>query len=206
MTKNLPRSFLLFSLLGIAWGIAHVGLEVLTGKPLLKVGLPFTLLWAMALALALRGRRWATVAAVLLGALGCYWAAIMHFQGADWSGVLPWMHDPEHAGPLWVIPYNVLVYAGLLIGLGILWTSMRVVHGIRFALAVSGVLVASNVALSLWDGGPALSVHRLIGVGALPLGTMLLALAVTRPGHAGTPPLSCAPGRRDVHGRHEQAR
>jgi hypothetical protein len=51
----------------------------------------------------------------------------------------------------------------------------------RFALAVSGVLVASSVALSLWYGGPALSVHRLIGIGVLPLATMLLALAVTPP-------------------------
>ena len=199
MTKNLSRPFLLFSVLGIAWGLAHVGLEVLTGKPLLKVGLPFTLLWAAVLVQALRGRRWAAVTAVLLGDLGCYWVAILHFQGADWSGVLPWMHDPENAGPLWVLPYNALVYAGLLIGLGIIWTGMRVVRGIRFALAVSGVLVASSVALSLRYGGPALSVHRLIGVGVLPLATMLLALAVT-------PPLSCAPGRRDAHGRHEQSR
>jgi hypothetical protein len=37
----------------------------------------------------------------------------------------------------------------------------------------------------------------LIGIGVLPLVTMLLALAVT-------PPLSDAPGRRDVHRRHEQ--
>ena len=184
MTRNLPRSFLLFSLLGIAWGLAHVGLEVLTGKPLLKVGLPFTLLWAAVLVQALRGRRWAAPAAVLLGALGCYWAAIMHFQRADWSGVLPWMHDPENAGPLWVIPYNVLVYAGLLVGLGILWTGMQVIRGLRFALAVSGILMLSSVALNLWYGGPALSAHRLIGVGVLPLATMALALALihTRPG------------------------
>ena len=188
MARNPPRSFLVFSLLGIAWGLAHVGLEILTGKPLLKVGLPFTLLWALTLVLALRGHRWAPAAAVLLGALGCYWAAIMHFQRTDWSGVLPWMHDPENAGPLWVVPYNVLVYAGLLIGLGILWTGMRVVRSIRFALVVSGVLMASSVALSLWYGGPALSVHRLIGVGVLPLVTMLLALAVPRLGHAGMPP------------------
>jgi hypothetical protein len=146
VTKNLSRPFLLFSVLGIAWGLAHVGLEVLTGKPLLKLGLPFTLLWAAVLVQALRGRRWAALTAVLLGDLGCYWVAVMHFQGADWSGVLPWKHNPEHAGPLWVIPYNVLVYAGLLVGLGLLWTGMRVVRGIRFALVVSGVLVASSVA------------------------------------------------------------
>jgi hypothetical protein len=36
-----------------------VGLEVLTGKPLLKLGLPFSLLWA-----------------VLLGDLGCYEGAV----------------------------------------------------------------------------------------------------------------------------------
>ena len=76
---------------------------------------------------------------------------------------------------------------------------MRVVRPRRVALAMSGVLVASSVVLSLWYGGPALSVHRLIGVGVLPLATMLLALAVT-------PPLSCAPGRRDVHGRREKSR
>ena len=193
-------------MLGIAWGLAHVGLEVLTGKPLLKVGLPFTLLWVAVLVQALRGRRWAAMTAVLLGALGCYWVAIMHCQGADWGGVLPWMHDPEKAGPLWVLPYNVLVYAGLLVGLGLLWTGMRVVRGLRFALAVSGVLVASSVALSLRYGGPALSVHRLIGIGVLPLATMLLALAVPRPGYAQPHPLPRAPGRRDVHGRHEQSR
>jgi hypothetical protein len=100
VTKNLSRPFLLFSVLGIAWGLAHVGLEVLTGKPLLKLGLPFTLLWAAVLVQALRGHRWAAVTAVLLGDLGCYWVAIMHFQGADWSGVLPWMRDPEKAGQL----------------------------------------------------------------------------------------------------------
>ena len=199
MTKNLPRPFLLFSALGIAWGLAHVGLEVLTGKPLLKLGLPFTLLWAAVLVRALQGRRWAAMTAVLLGDVGCYWVAAMHFQDADWSGVLPWMHNPEKAGPLWVIPYNLLVYAGLLVGLGLFWTGMRVVRSIRFALAVSGVLVASSVAWSLWYSGPALSVHRLIGIGVLPLAAMLLALAVT-------PPLSGIPGRREVHRRHEQSK
>jgi hypothetical protein len=201
VTKNRSRPFLLLSVLGIAWELAQVGLEVLTGKPLLKFGLPFTLLWAAVLVQApwAWGRRWAAMAAVVLGDLGCCWGVILHFQGADWSGVPPWMHDPEKAGPLWVLPYNALVYAGLLVGLGLLWMGMRVIRGRRVGLVVSDVLVASSVALSLWYGGPALSVHCLIGVGVLPLATMLLTLAVT-------PPLSCAPGRRDVHRRHEQSR
>ncbi len=180
--KYLPGSFLLFSLLGLAWGLAHVGLEVLTGKSLLKLGLPFTLLWATVLVVALRGQRWAAPVAVLMGALGCYWTAIMHFRGADWSGGLPWMRDPENAGPLWVIPYNGLVYAGLVVGLGILWTGMQILRRIPAALAVSAALVLSSVALTLWYGGPALSAPRLIGVGLLPLATMLLARAVGRAG------------------------
>jgi hypothetical protein len=60
-------------------------LEVLTGKPLLKLGLPFTLLWAVVLVQALRGHRWVAVTAMLLGDLGYYWVAILHFQGADWT-------------------------------------------------------------------------------------------------------------------------
>jgi hypothetical protein len=35
---------------------------------------------------ALQWRRWAAMSAVLLGDLGCYWVAFLHFQGADWSG------------------------------------------------------------------------------------------------------------------------
>jgi hypothetical protein len=44
-------------------------------------------LWAAVLVQALCGRRWAAMPAVLLGDLGCYWVAILHFQDADWSPI-----------------------------------------------------------------------------------------------------------------------
>jgi hypothetical protein len=186
LTTNLPRAFVVSSVLGIAWGLAHVAMETLMGDPPFKIGLPLTLLWAAVLMLAIRrpvgADGGATLAAIVLGAVGCYWMAIMHLKATDWIGAVPWMHDPDGAGPLWVVPYNLLVYAGMLIGVTVLWTSMRVV-AVRvevpdtwFAFALSSVLLVGSMAGGLRYGGSAfVSGHRLIAAGVVPLLVMLVA-------------------------------
>jgi hypothetical protein len=156
-----------------------------------KIGLPLTLLWAVVLVLAMfrpaGADGGATLAAVVLGAVGCYWVAIMHLKATDWIGAIPWMSDPDGAGPLWVVPYNLLVYAGMLIGAAVLWTSMRVV-AVRlqipdawFAFALSSVLLAGSMASGLRYGGSAfVSGHRLVAAGLVPLLVMLVAAGVPR--------------------------
>lgn len=160
------RPFLRVSLLGLAWGLAHLGMEALMGAGLVKLGLPLTAMWAVTLVLALRGQGWATYASVVLGALGCYWLTMMHYYNMQlhWYGVygvLPWMTNPEHAGPAWAWPYNLLVYAGALIGIAHLWTSAREMnlgldlrHG-WFMLLVNSVLIASGVAAVVLHSGSA---------------------------------------------------
>jgi hypothetical protein len=158
------QPFILVSFLGLAWGLAHVGMEALMGAGLVKLGLPVTAVWAVMLVRALRGQGWATFASVVLGALGCYWLTMMHYYNSQlhWYGVygvIPWMTNPEHAGPAWAWPYNILVYAGALIGLAHLWTSARELKlglDLRqgwFMLLVSGVLVASGVAAVVLHAG-----------------------------------------------------
>ena len=160
------RPFILISFLGLAWGLAHVGMEALMGAGLVKLGLPLTALWAVMLVLALRGQGWAMYASVVLGALGCYWLTMMHYYNTQlhWYGVygvIPWMTNPEHAGPAWAWPYNILVYAGVLIGLAHLWTGARELSlelDLRqgwFMVLVSGVLIASGVAAVALHAGSA---------------------------------------------------
>src|SRR2546430_1986292 len=112
------RPFMLISLLGLAWGLAHVGMEALMGAGLVKPGLPLTAMWAVVLVLALRRPSLGLLyASVILGALGGYWLTMMHYYNMQlhWYGVVPWMTNPEHAGRAWAGPYNILVYAGAVI-------------------------------------------------------------------------------------------
>src|SRR5437588_9840452 len=88
------RPFILVSFLGLAWGLAHVGMEALMGAGLVKLGLPVTALWAVVLVLALRRQSLAFLyASVVLGAMGCYWLTMMHYYNMQlqWYGVVPWM-------------------------------------------------------------------------------------------------------------------
>jgi hypothetical protein len=86
-----------------------------------------------------------------------YYNMQLHWYGV--YGVLPWMTNPEHAGPAWAWPYNLLVYAGALIGLAYLWTAAREINlglDLRqgwFMLLLSGVLVASGVAAVVLQAG-----------------------------------------------------
>jgi hypothetical protein len=123
---------------------------------------------------------------------------MMHYYNLQlhWYGVIPWMTNPEHAGPAWAWPYNILVYAGALIGLTHLWVSARELNlglDLRrgwFMLLVSGVLVASGVAAVVLRGGSgfvgddkAWVYDRLTwvtGVGLGPLIVMTIAVALPR--------------------------
>jgi hypothetical protein len=192
------RPFILVSLLGLAWGLTHVGMEALMGAGLVKLGLPLTAVWAVTLVLALRGQEWATYASAVLGALGCYWLTMMHYYNMQlhWYGlygVLPWMTNPEHAGPAWAWPYNLLVYAGALIGLAHLWTVAREINlglDLRqgwFMLLLSGVLIASGVAAVVLQAGSTFMADDrawvydrltwVTGVGLGPLIVMTIAVA-----------------------------
>src|SRR5947208_6646222 len=124
------RPFMLISLLGLAWGLAHVGMEALMGAGLVKPGLLVTAVWAVMLVLALRGQGWAMYASVILGALGGYWLTMMHYYNMQlhWYGVVPWMTNPEDAGRAWAGAYNILVYAGAVIGVALLWTGARALN------------------------------------------------------------------------------
>ena len=197
------RPFMLVSFLGLAWGLAHVGMEALMGAGLVKLGLPLTAVWAVLLVLARRGQGWATHASVVLGALGCYWLTMMHYYNRPlhWYGVygvLPWMTNPESAGPAWAWPYNILVYAGVLIGLAQLWTGARELNlglDLRqgwFMLLVSGVLVASGVAAVVLRAGSgfvgadkAWVYDRLTWVTGVGLGPLIVMITAVVPRYSG---------------------
>jgi hypothetical protein len=122
-TLPVAQPFVLCSLLGIAWSIAHSGLEMLMGSGTLKVvGMFVALGWAILLWLAARGRRWTLYGAFIAGALACYYLAVAHFGPGvhvRWIGIVPWMLHPERAAGGWVTPYNLVVDAGVVIGVAI---------------------------------------------------------------------------------------
>src|SRR5918911_2920238 len=96
------RPWLFWSLLGMGWGVAHVGMEMLMGLGLLKVGTLLTLLWALAFVPAVRGSIPARYAAVALGALASFYLALVHFIRLNmhlaWLGPLPILMRDEVAG------------------------------------------------------------------------------------------------------------
>jgi hypothetical protein len=105
----------------MAWGLAHTGMEMLMGLGILKVGTLLTLLWALAFVPAVRGSIPARYAAVALAALASFYLALVHFIRLNmplaWLGPLPILTRGDVAGAVWVLAYNLLVYAGILIGI-----------------------------------------------------------------------------------------
>lgn len=153
-----PRPFLVSSLLGIAWGLAHGALEARL-RHKLSFGVPLTLAWAVALAWAVRGHPRATPLAVALGIAAGYWVAITHIGAEiplplDWK---PWLRA-ELTGVYQRRDqvYDLVVCAGIVVGLANLWTVARVleawprrVYG-PFMLAVSGALLTAGL-VSAWQ-------------------------------------------------------
>jgi hypothetical protein len=204
--RPLSKRWILWSALGVVWGGTHVGLEALMGKGLFRLGVLLTLAWAVLLVLAVKRQRWAKHGAVLLGALGCYWIAVMHFRAQiEWLGVFPWIRNPENAGPAWVVPYNLLVDSGAVLGLAILWTSARVMDvgrdgwGSGFFLIVSGVLAACGMASVVVRTGVSFLVDdrkdwvydHLAAVVGIAVVSLIVMMAATARAH----PSGLAPGR-----------
>ena len=177
----------------MGWGVAHVGMEMLMGLGLLKVGTLLTLLWALAFVPAVRGSIPARYAAVALGALASFYLALVHFIRLNmrlaWLGPLPILTQGEVAGPAWVLPYNLLVYAGILIGIANLWAGARVLRTCRPArdslpaIFVSLLLTVLELYRISRPDGPKGSAALLgaFGIGLFALAVMFLARALPRP-------------------------
>jgi hypothetical protein len=177
----------------MAWGLAHTGMELLMGLGLLKVGTLLTLLWALAFVPAVRGSVPARYAAVALGALASFYLALVHFIRLNmhlaWLGPLPLLMRDEVAGPAWVLPYNLLVYAGILIGIANLWAGACVLRTCRPArdslpaIFVSLLLTVLELYRISRPDGPKGSAALLgaFGIGLFALAVMFLARALPRP-------------------------
>lgn len=128
-TEPLPRSYLLSSWLGVAWGVAHVALKAPTLHEG-SIGLPLTLAWVVALVAARRGRRTPRAprtlqtlpVAAALGIVGCYWLAAMHV-GIEVPGTF-YYWDQVAGAPrlLWNMAYAALMCVGIVLGLANVWT------------------------------------------------------------------------------------
>lgn len=111
-------------LLGVLWGAGHAALEAVAGAGLHKPGVPLTVGLALLLVLAWRERNWALAAGVVLTAVGTYYVAVAHFvpdRNTTWFGPLPWLLTADVAEGAWSVVYRLLIEAGLLIGLAIVW-------------------------------------------------------------------------------------
>jgi hypothetical protein len=173
----------------MAWGLAHTGMEALMGLGILKVGTLLTLLWALAFVPAVRGSVPARYAAVALGALASFYLALVHFVRLNmplaWLGPLPILTRGEVVGPGWVVPYNVLVYAGIFIGVANLWAGARVLrtgraaHGNLLAMLVGLLLTVLELYRISRPDGPKGSGALLgaFGIGLFALTVMVLARA-----------------------------
>ncbi len=156
----LPRSFVVTSVWGLVWGVAHVALkEVWLHQA--TVGLPLTLLWAAALYAAVRRRdRGSALSAAVLGVVACYWLAALHI-GIEVPGNLfsLWPLLPSYPRLKLDILYGALLTMGLLLGLVNLWTIRGLTRRLGasprvFALSLSAVLLAAGaVALRVDTSG-----------------------------------------------------
>lgn len=159
-TEPLPRSYLLSSWLGVAWGVAHVALKAPTLHEG-SIGLPLTLAWVVALVAARRGRRTPRAprtlqtlpVAAALGIVGCYWLAAMHV-GIEVPGTF-YYWDQVAGAPrlLWNMAYAALMCVGIVLGLANVWTVRAALRRariapVRFGAAVGLLLLAAG-ALSL---------------------------------------------------------
>jgi hypothetical protein len=152
------RAWIVLSAGGIAWGFAHLALEAplgAGGTNLWRLVLVSTFVWLAVLFLAVRGSRRAALVAVLLGATVCFQLALVHFARVGshtiWLGPVPWMTDPEDAPKALVPPYNLLMYAGVGLGLGTIWAGTRaLVSGDRlqnlwFPFLVAGLVFVTGL-------------------------------------------------------------
>jgi hypothetical protein len=161
--------WLAVSALGIAWWLAHELMETLMGAPLIaedslgKLGswvviLILGIVWAVAAWLARPGGRFWTSGAFVLGGLLCYVIATLHYVLPQMHTtrvvVLPWMTSAEGAAASWLVPYNVLVYGGSLIGLALLWLGARALwrSGGWFVALAPGVVLAVELVGAAWAG------------------------------------------------------
>jgi len=147
-TSPLPRPFLVTSLLGLVWGVAHVALKAPTLHQS-SVGLPLSVAWVITLAAAWRSRDrpWLAPLAALLGIVSCYWLAIMHV-GVEIPGTFSYW--PQVAGTprlLWDMAYAVLLCIGIVLGLANIWTVRALLHRpVAFGAIVSIALLAAGAA------------------------------------------------------------
>lgn len=163
-TNATSAAWLAWSGMGIAWSVLHLGLERLMGAGSFHVALVAALLiWTMTLVCAASGRRRALYLAIALGALCCYDMSIQHYSmlgPVDRLRVFMWQARPEGASAAWALPYNLLVYAGTLIGLAILWTSARVANtagdrvAVKLALGIAGLLACTGLGVTMLPNGP----------------------------------------------------
>jgi hypothetical protein len=109
--------------------------------------------------LARRGHHFWTSTSFVLGGLLCYVIATLHYALPRMHTtrviVLPWMTSAEGAAAFWLVPYNVLVYSGSLIGLAILWLGAAALwrNGGWFVSVAPGVLLAAMIVGAVWAGG-----------------------------------------------------
>ena len=116
------------SVIGILWTLAHPLMEVLMGSATLFIGPAIVLAggWGVCLLALFRWLRWPLAGLLVFGVLTLITAS-GHFPQpgvhAVWLAVLPWMSDAWGTGPRWSIAYNGLMYAGMLVGLAVIWSA-----------------------------------------------------------------------------------
>ena len=132
---HLTRPFLVWSVLGIAWSIMHIGMEWSMGIGNFRRWLVLLAAWSALLLLALLRtmRSWMGWGLIAMGAFGVFALPLRHFEWerspVSWFGLLPRIATEEKAGPGWIVPYNLLIYIGLAIGVALLWSGARMMHG-----------------------------------------------------------------------------
>jgi hypothetical protein len=161
--------WLAVSALGIVWWLAHELMETLMGAPLIAedplgkpgswgVTLILAIVWAAAVWLSRPGGQFWTTTAFVVGGLLCYVIATLHYVLPQMHTlrvvVLPWMTSAEGVAAQWLVPYNVLVYCGSLIGLAILWLGARALRrcGGQLVTLAPGVLLATVLVGAAWAG------------------------------------------------------
>lgn len=128
------HSFLVWSMLGIVWNITHIAMEWRMGTGNFRRWIVLLIVWSGFL-VATRicgGRPWMGWTLIAMGACGVYALPLRHFEWErhpiSWFGILPRIATQEEAGPGWIVPYNLLIYVGLAIGIALLWSGARMMQ------------------------------------------------------------------------------
>ncbi len=142
-SRALPHPFVRSSLLGLAWGVAHVLLKIPFAHES-SVGLPMTLAWGVAFWAAWRGwkARWTTLLAVALGIVSCYWLAVMHV-GAEISPAFLalWPQISSRRVLVVSVAYTALLCAGIAIGFANTWTARLALRNAGVSPRLTGIAV-----------------------------------------------------------------